>query len=84
MLQKEVEIKIQSLGSRSNNAQIIINYLFHRPIIDAQKIKELTNISSPSVYKLIDKLENIGILIELTGSKRGKVYLFREYTKLFN
>ena len=82
-LQKEVETKIQTLGSRSRNAQVIINYLFQRPIIDAQKIKELTKLSSPSVYKLIDELENFEILREITGAKRGKMYLFREYTNLF-
>jgi Fic family protein len=82
-LQKEVEVKIQTLGSRSHNAQLILNHLFQRPIIDAQKVKELTNLSSPSVYKLIDELEKLEILTEITGAKRGKLYLFREYTKLF-
>lgn len=83
-LQKEVETKIQTLGSRSNNAQIIINYLFQRPIIDAIKVKKLTNLSSPSVYKLIDELESLEIIKEITGAKRGKIYMFRDYTKLFN
>jgi len=83
-LQKEVENKIQSLGSRTNNAQIIINYLFQRPLIEAKKAKELTNLSLPSVYKLIDTLEELEIINEITGAKRGKLYLFRDYTKLFN
>ncbi|MFK7750539.1 MAG: Fic family protein, partial [Kordia sp.] len=82
-LQKEVEAKIQTLGSRSHNAQLILNHLFQRPILDAQKVKELTKLSSPSVYKLIDELEKLEILKEITGAKRGKLYLFREYTKLF-
>lgn len=82
-LQKEVEVKIQTLGSRSHNAQLILNHLFQRPILDAQKVKELTKLSSPSVYKLIDELEKLEILTEITGAKRGKLYLFREYTKLF-
>ena len=82
-LQKEVEVKIQTLGSRPHNAQLILNHLFQRPIIDAQKVKELTSLSSPSVYKLIDELEKLEILTEITGAKRGKIYLFREYTKLF-
>jgi Fic family protein len=82
-LQKEVEIKIKTLGSRSHNAQLILNHLFQRPIIDAKKVKELTSLSSPSVYKLIDELEKLEILTEITGAKRGKIYLFREYTKLF-
>ena len=82
-LQKEVETKTQTLGSRSKNAQLIINYLFQRPIIDAQKVKEITELSSPSVYKLIDELESLEIIEEITGAKRGKIYLFRDYTKLF-
>ena len=45
---------------------------------------KLTNLSSPSVYKLIDELENLGIIKEITGAKRGKIYMFRDYTKLFN
>lgn len=83
-LQKEVDAKIQQLGSRSNNAQLIMNHLFQRPIIDAQKAKELIGLSYPSVYKLIDDLEKLEILKEITGAKRGKIYLFNEYTKLFN
>ena len=82
-LQKEVEVKLQTLGSRTYNAQLILNHLFQKPIINAQKVKDLTNLSSPSVYKLIDKLEKLEILTEITGAKRGKIYLFREYTKLF-
>lgn len=82
-LQKEVEVKLQTLGSRSRNAQLILNHLYQRPIIDALKVKELTGLSSPSVYKLIEDLEKLEILAEITGAKRGKIYLFKEYTKLF-
>lgn len=82
-LQKDVDAKIQSLGSRSTNAQLILTYLFQRPIVDAQKVKELTNLSPPSVYKIIDDLDRLEILTEITGAKRGKIYLFKDYTKLF-
>jgi Fic family protein len=83
-LQKEVEAKIQTLGSRFNNATLILNYLFQRPIIDAPKVKKLTNLSSPSVYKLIDELERLEIIKELTGAKRGKIYMFKKYIELFS
>lgn len=82
-LQKEVEIKLQTLGSRSHNAQLIMNHLYQKPIVDAQKVKKITNLSSPSVYKLIDELENLKILTEITGGQRGKIYVFREYIDLF-
>ena len=83
-LQKEVDAQVQKLGSRSKNAQVIINYLFQRPIIDAAKVKELTNLSSPSVYKLIYELENLEIIEEMTGGKRGKIFMFKKYTNLFS
>jgi Fic family protein len=82
-LKTEVETRIQTLGSRSSNAQLILNYLFQRPIINAAKAKELTGLSAPSSYKLIADLESLGILTEITGSKRGKLYSFVEYTDLF-
>ncbi|MGB0404392.1 MAG: hypothetical protein ACPGEG_09870 [Salibacteraceae bacterium] len=81
-LKTESENSIMSLGSRSNNAQVILNYLFKRPLIDAQKAKELTNLSLTSVYKLLTDLEKLEIIKEVTGMKRGKFYLSRDYINL--
>jgi len=83
-LKKDVENRIQQLGSRSANALNIVNYLYQHPFIDATKAKTITNLSAPTVYKLLEDLENIHILHEITGSKRGKQYLFRDYIRLFN
>ncbi len=82
-LQKEVEGKIQDLGSRSSNAGLILNHLFQRPIIDAQMAHQITGLSLPSVYKLIKELEDFKILDEITGSKRGKLFVFNDYLELF-
>lgn len=82
-LQKDIENKLMELGSRANNALVLVNYLYQKPMIEAQKAKELTKLSSPSVYKLIDELERLEILKEITGSKRGKLYIFQSYIELF-
>jgi len=82
-LQKETEVDIQKLGSRAFNAQLILNYLYKKPIIDAYKGKEITNLSFPSVYKLIEDLERLDILVEVTGGKRGKIYTFQKYIEIF-
>ncbi len=82
-LQKEIEIKIQRLGSRSNNAMLIINHLFQKPVMDAHLAKKITNLSMPSVYKLLNDLEKIGIMEEVTGGKRGRLFVFNEYLTLF-
>ncbi|MCE5347109.1 MAG: Fic family protein [Bacteroidales bacterium] len=82
-LQKEVDLDIQKLGSRAANAQKIVNYLYQRPLINAEKVVEITGISYPSAYKIIDDLEKSGILREITGGRRKRKYLFKKYTDLF-
>jgi len=82
-LQKEVDIKIQSLGSRAANAQKVLNYLYQRPIIDAAKVSEAAEVSPASAYKLIADFERLEILSEITGGKRGKTYMFSSYLRLF-
>lgn len=82
-LQKEVDNKLQKLGSRSKNAKMIVEPLYQHPLIDVQKAKEITNLSLPSVYKLIEALENLDIIKEITGGKRGKLYAFEDYINLF-
>ena len=82
-LQKNVEEKIQSLGSRAANAQKILNYLYQRPMIDAARASKVAEVTAPSAYRLISDLERLEILKEFTGGKRGKRYLFSSYLRLF-
>lgn len=82
-LQKDVEIKIQTLGNRGNNALLIINHLYQKPIIDASAAKEITGLSMPSVYTLIGELERLEILSEITGGKKSRLFMFKDYLKLF-
>lgn len=82
-LQKKVEASIQKLGSRAANAKKIVDYLYNHPMINAEKVSEVAGISMPSAYKLIVDLEKLEILKEVTGSQRGRVYLFEDYLKLF-
>jgi cell filamentation protein, protein adenylyltransferase len=82
-LQKASEIKINKLGSRAANAQKVLNYLYQRPIVNSTDIAKITGLSSASAYKLAYDMEQLEILREVTGSQRGKLYLFDNYLSLF-
>ncbi|MFN8211768.1 MAG: Fic family protein [Bacteroidales bacterium] len=82
-LQKQIDLKIQHLGSRAANAQKVTNYLYQRPSVNAEKVGEIAKISLPSAYKLIVDLEKLGILKEITGGQRGRIYIFDNYIHLF-
>ena len=82
-LQKSTEIQLQTLGSRAANAKKVVDYLYKRPIINAEKISEITGISMPTAYKLIVDLERLEILEEITGGQRGRTYVYDKYFQIF-
>lgn len=82
-LQKQVEMQLQTLGSRAANAQKVMYRLYQHPMVDAAKVGAAAEVSPASAYKLIADLEHFGILKEITGAKRGKLYAFDAYLKLF-
>ena len=83
LLQKEVDAKIQNLGSRTANAQKLINILYQIPAIKSTKVAQLIETSPSTAIKLLKDLEAMNILEEMTGMKRNKIYVFREYLELF-
>ena len=61
----------------------VLDSLYKKPLINAQTIGDLVNVSMVTAYKIVEEMEQRGILKEITGEKRGKIYLFIEYIRLF-
>ena len=82
-LKSLVDKKIQKLGSRMPKAMKVVEFLYNKPLVNAQVVAEVTGLSLPSAYKLIEDLEKMKILTEITGSKRDRLFIFSDYLKLF-
>ncbi len=82
-LQKELDILLKSLKSREGNARKLIAYLYDQPVITPAMVSKNIGLSDASVYKLIRDLEKMDIIKEITGSKRGRIYVFKKYLDLF-
>lgn len=83
-VEKDNESKAQSLGTRSANVLKVLHQLYISPVTDAAQVASITGLSTPSAYKLISEMEKIGLLVEATGAKRGKVYVLQNYFNIFN
>jgi Fic family protein len=83
-LKAQVEEEIQKLGSRSANIQKVFSYLLKKPMIDVVVVMQITSASQRTAYNIIDELVKLGVLEEITGGKRDRVYVFKEYLNLFN
>jgi Fic family protein len=82
-LEKENDTLVQGMGSRSANAMAVIKELYVRPVIGAKRVSELCKITPASAYHLISYLVGKGILTEITGGKRGRLYIMDKYMKIF-
>jgi Fic family protein len=82
-LQRNMEVKIKSLGNRSADAKKIIDYLYTQPVIEVNKVEELLKKSNVTAYKLLSSLEKLDILTEISGAQRNKLYAFKAYLELF-
>jgi Fic family protein len=83
ILRTEVEEKILTLGTKAQNARLLLNLLYKNPLITVSEITQHLNISRPTASALIRDFQRLEILVEYTGQIRGKLYVFKRYFDLF-
>jgi len=52
----------------------LVEYLFEQPYLTGPRAVEATGRSKPAVYDAIETLESAGVVTEVTGKQRNKVY----------
>lgn len=83
-LRQEVEEnKIITLGKRAPMAVRLMRYLYSKPIVDANEIATALAVNISTAHRLIQDFEKLEILIEKTGYKRNRVFVFDDYIKIF-
>lgn len=82
-LRTEVEEAVLSLGKRAASARLALNLLYRKPMISSQELQKGLSISTPTANALIHDFERLGILKEMTGQQRHRVYRFERYLGLF-
>ncbi|MCV6631158.1 MAG: Fic family protein [Flavobacteriaceae bacterium] len=79
-----LELKINSeFGRKSQNAMVLLQYLLKKPIVNVNQAKEETKLSYNAANSLISDFINAGILKEVTGYNRNRVFMFDDYLKKF-
>lgn len=68
---------------RQENAQQLMRYLYRKPVVDVKTVTELLEITQKTAGSLVDDLVSYGVLAEITGQRRNRLFVFREYLGLF-
>jgi Fic family protein len=84
-LKDDIEtIRLPKLGSKIENGQQLMKQLFQVPVTDSKQVAELLKISPSTANRLINALIDLEILSELTGYKRNRKFIFKEYFRIFH
>jgi len=83
-LKDEIEgKKLLSLGNRIQNGKTIVSHLYRKPIINVKEVEKILDVTTKPANRIIQDFVEMGILEEITGYKRNRLFLFKDYYKLF-
>lgn len=76
--------RIRALGRSSRSALKVHRALQERPVAAANRLGVRTGLSGPTVYSALASLESLGIVRELTGRERGRVFSYDQYLRILS
>ena len=82
-LRQDLEHLIVSLGRRAENGRRLIYHLYEHPAVTVHQVMEVLSVQFNPAGNLIATLMDMGILKEITGQQRNRVFLFEPYLKIF-
>jgi Fic family protein len=74
----------EHLGYAAGNGHRVLEYLYERPIISVNEVRDLTGTTYPAANQLVERLVNNGILAEITGQARNRRFRYDAYVHLFD
>ncbi|MGN6209183.1 Fic family protein [Asticcacaulis sp.] len=68
---------------RQDNAQQLIRFLYRRPVVDVKAVVAHLATTTNTATSLINDFLMQGVLVEVTGQKRNRLFVFSRYLRLF-
>lgn len=72
-------LALSRIGKASKSALKIHDYLLKKPYLSITKAAAALNISVPSTTSTVQKLVEIGVLKEMTGKSRNRIFAYEAY-----
>ncbi len=82
---EEDRLKIRDgLGRSANSALRMHEFLQENPVVTTSRAAEEMTISRPTITSALENLQDLGIVREMTGKERYRVYAYDEYLSILH
>lgn len=82
-LRERYESRVSQLGRKVPQARILLLHLFSDPIVSVNDVAAKLGIRYETANNLVADFEKLGILTEMTGHSRNRLFRMSEYVDLF-
>lgn len=63
---------------------LLLSSLFQRPLVNINVVAQLLGTTFPTASRLVSAFEDLGLLKEITGRKRSRMFRYEPYLALFD
>ena len=81
-LRDEHQQMVYANGLGTNGAHLL-KVLYQRPLVNSALVASHLNINYTTASRLIRQFERVGILDEITGRRRNRIFRYTPYWRLF-
>ena len=72
------------LARAAANGHRVLEHLYVHPTVSVPGIQKYLDVTYPAAANIINRLVQLGILRELTGNRRNRLFRYESYTQLFD
>lgn len=78
------EQRIQAMGRRASTALRVFRVFCERPLMNLTQMCERTGLSFAAAANAVKEMEEAGILREITGQRRNRVFTYEQYLAILS
>ena len=76
--------RLSAQGRSSGNQLRTLDYLFENPMVTPRRLELSLVVTFATANKVLARMENLGLLIEATGQRRNRRFIYEPYRRLFD
>jgi Fic family protein len=77
-------VRLQALGRQASNALLVFHAFRKRPILNVTQVAAETKLSFPTANTMAELLVREGIVREVTGKQRNRLFVYQEYLNMLD